>query len=97
MRYLLWLVRFLLLALLVTFAVKNTETVTVRYFLGYEWQAPLVFVLLVFFCIGAVLGVMAGLARYIRQRRELAALKRELRSRPRSGEEAASKGSSKVA
>jgi len=96
MRYLLWLIRFLLLVLLLTFAVKNTETVTVRYFLGYEWQAPLVFVLLVFFCIGAVLGIMAGLARHIRQRRELAALKRELRSRTRSGDEAASRGSSDV-
>jgi len=83
MRYLLWFLRFLLLLLILTFAVKNTGTVTVHYFLGYEWEAPLVFVLLVFFCIGALLGVMAGLGRHIRLRREIAGLKRELRSRPR--------------
>jgi len=81
MRYFLWPVRFLLLVLILTFAVKNTESVTVRYFLGYEWQAPLVFVLLVFFCAGALLGVMAGLGRHIRQRREITILRRELRAR----------------
>jgi len=93
MRYFLWFLRFLLLLLILTFAVKNTGTVTVHYFLGYEWQAPLVFVLLVFFCIGALLGVMAGLARHIRLRREIAGLKRELRLRPRDGEDAAPMGS----
>ena len=43
-----------------SFAVRNTDPVTVRYYLGGEWQAPLIFVLLVAFCAGVALGLAAG-------------------------------------
>ena len=89
MRYLSWLLKFALFVLVLSFAVKNTGTVTVRYYLGYEWQGPLVFVLLVFFCAGVALGIMTGLPRLLRQRREIAALKRELRTQPRAGSDGA--------
>lgn len=89
MRYLTWLLKFALFVLILSFAVKNTDTVTVRYYLGQEWQAPLVFVLLVFFCLGAALGIVASLAHLIRQRREIVALKRELRAQGRAGGEIA--------
>jgi uncharacterized integral membrane protein len=56
MRYLLWLLKFVLFVLILSFAIKNTDTVTVRYYLGYEWQAPLVLVLLVFFGLGRCSG-----------------------------------------
>ena len=69
--------------LLLGFAVKNTDNVAVRYFLGLEWQAPLVFVLLVFFAVGIVLGVMASLGVIVGQRRQILSLRRELRGRPR--------------
>ena len=69
--------------LLLGFAVKNTDNVAVRYFLGLEWQAPLVFVLLVFFAVGVVLGVMASLGVIVGQRRQILSLRRELRGRPR--------------
>jgi lipopolysaccharide assembly protein A len=69
---------------LLGFAVKNTEGVVVHYFLGLEWQAPLVLVLLVFFAAGVVLGVTASLAILVRQRREILGLKRELRGLTRS-------------
>jgi uncharacterized integral membrane protein len=62
--------------LLLGFAVRNTGTVTVRYFLGYEWQSPLAFVLLVCFALGAALGLVAAFGIVLRQRRELAALRR---------------------
>jgi uncharacterized integral membrane protein len=81
MRYVLWIVKLALFALALTFAVKNTDPVTVRYFLGNEWRTPLIFVLLVFFCVGAVLGLLGALGQILRQRRELSALKRELGSR----------------
>ena len=68
---------------LLGFAVKNSDSVVVRYFLGFEWQAPLVFVLLVFFAAGIALGVMASLAVLVRQRREILVLKRELRGATR--------------
>ena len=47
MRYFLWILKFALFVVVLSFAVKNTETVAVRYYLGLEWQAPLVLVLLV--------------------------------------------------
>ena len=43
MRYVAWILKFLLFVLVLTFAVRNTEMVTVRYFLGWEWQSPLFF------------------------------------------------------
>ena len=78
MRYLLWVLTPLLFLFFVTLALKNLDAVPVRYFLGYEWRAPLIFVLLVFFVVGAVLGVVATLGHIVRQRREIALLKREL-------------------
>ena len=60
MRYLLWALKFALFAVAVTFAIKNTDAVAVRYFLGYEWRAPLILVLFVFLCLGAVLGFLGA-------------------------------------
>ena len=78
MRYFLWIVKLALFGIALTFAIKNTDPVAVRYFLGQEWRAPLTFVLLVFFIMGAGLGLLAALVQIMRQRREIAALKREL-------------------
>ena len=49
MRYLSWLFGFVLFLLALGFAVKNSDTVVVHYYLGYQWQASLVLVMLVFF------------------------------------------------
>jgi lipopolysaccharide assembly protein A len=81
MRYLLWILKFALFVLILSFAAKNTETVSLRYYLGYEWQAPLVLVLLIFFCVGVAVGIIASLGHLFRQRRQIAALKQELRVR----------------
>ena len=81
MSYLAWILKLGLFVVVLTFAVKNTDTVTVRYYLGAEWQAPLIFVLLVFFSFGAALGVAASFAQLLRHRREIAALQRELSGR----------------
>jgi uncharacterized integral membrane protein len=78
MRYLLWVLKLALFVLVLAFAVKNTDPVTVRYYLGGEWQAPLVFVLLVAFCIGVAAGLGAALTQVFRQRREIETLRREL-------------------
>jgi len=79
MRYLSWLFKIILFVLLLGFAVKNTETAVLHYYLGYEWRAPLVLILLVFFCAGAAVGIVASLSYLFRQRREMRSLKRELR------------------
>ena len=78
MRYVLWLAAPVVFLFFVTLAVKNLDPVIVRYFLGYEWRAPLIFVLLIFFIMGAMLGILAMLGHFIRQRRELTVLRREL-------------------
>ena len=80
MRYVLWILKLALFALALTFAVKNTEPVVVRYFLGHEWHPPLIFVLLLFFCGGALLGLLSALGQILRQRREISSLKRELQN-----------------
>jgi uncharacterized integral membrane protein len=79
MRYVMWIIRFLLLVLVFTFAVMNTDPVTVRYFLGWEWQSPLIFGLLILSCAGIALGLTAGLGQILKRRREIAALGRTLR------------------
>ena len=91
MRYLLWALKLALFVLVLAFAVKNTDPVTVRYTLGGEWQAPLVFVMLVAFCIGVAAGLGAGLTQVFRQRREIAALRRELGRAGHGGAERAEK------
>ena len=72
MRYLLWAVKFGLFLLVFSFAVKNTDTVAVRWYLGVEWLAPLIFVMLVAFCAGVAFGVLACLPRLFRLRRNRA-------------------------
>lgn len=78
MRYLNWLLRAALFIVLLGFAVKNDQPVTLRYFFGYEWQSSLVIVLLIFFAAGTAIGVLAMLASVLRQRREIARLKRDI-------------------
>ena len=84
MHYLMWTIKVFLFLLILSFALVNTDPVTVRYYLGYQWQAPLVLVLLVAACIGALVGLLAGLFQALRLRREVAALKRELRAMKQS-------------
>lgn len=79
MRYLNWLLRAVLFVLLLGFAVKNDQPVALHYFFGYEWQSSLVVILLMFFAAGAAIGVLAMLPNVLRQRREIARLKREVR------------------
>jgi lipopolysaccharide assembly protein A len=84
MQYLMWVIKAVLFMLILSFAIVNTDPVTVRYYLGYQWQAPLVLVLLVAVCLGALVGLLAGLFQALRLRRQVAALKRELRAAQQS-------------
>ena len=82
MRYLFWILRLLLFVPLFGFALKNSAPVSVRFFLGSQWDASLALVVLVFFGIGAAAGVIACFAYIYRQRREIVELRKELRGRP---------------
>jgi uncharacterized integral membrane protein len=83
MRILSWTLRIILFLALFLFALKNTDTVSLRLYFDQVWHAPLILVLLVFFAAGTAMGVLATLATVFRQRREIARLQRELHSRPR--------------
>ncbi len=75
-----WIFKLALFFLALTFAVKNTDSVTVRYYLGAEWHSPLIFVILVVFCLGAAAGVIVSLPPMIRLRREVARLRKQVSS-----------------
>ena len=72
-----WLLRALVFLAILLLAIMNTGPVTLRFFLG-TWETPMVVAILVFLALGAALGVLACLPRLLRQRSEIARLKREL-------------------
>jgi lipopolysaccharide assembly protein A len=78
MRYFYTAITLILFFAAIGFAVKNSESVTLHYYLGLEWTAPLVIMLLVALGLGVALGVLACLGLVVRQRRQISALKREL-------------------
>jgi lipopolysaccharide assembly protein A len=76
MQALVWILRFLIVLILVWFAVKNSQPIDVNGLPGQVWQAPLVFVLLVAFVGGVVIGLLAWIPTVVRQRRELGRLRK---------------------
>jgi lipopolysaccharide assembly protein A len=69
MKFLSRIVGIVLFILFFGFALKNTQEVALRFFLGYEIHAPLVLMLLAFFAGGAILGVLAMTPTVVRYRR----------------------------
>ena len=61
----------ILFVLFFGFALKNDQIVTLQYFWGYAQSAPLVILLLVFFAIGAALGVLAMVPIVFRHRKDI--------------------------
>ncbi|MFY9261560.1 MAG: LapA family protein [Gallionella sp.] len=78
MRYFNWLWRLFVFFMLIGFTVKNDQPVTLRYFLGFEWESSLVIVLFTFFVAGAAVAVLAMLSIVFSQRRNIARLEREV-------------------
>lgn len=74
-----WIIRTVLFLLLLGFAIKNTEAVTLHFFMGTAWTVPLVVALLGFLVIGALLGMSAMLGPYFHQRREASRLRKQLK------------------
>ena len=69
MRTLNWLWRGLLFFVLFAFALNNQHTVELKWFLGYQWQAPMVFIVLAAFALGCATGVLAMVPSWWRHRR----------------------------
>ena len=75
MRIVAWAIRLIVFVLLVAFAAKNVEPVTLRFYFDLTLQAPLVVLLFAFFAAGALFGIAALLGTLLRHRREISALR----------------------
>ncbi len=82
MRLLTWIFNLTLFVLALGFAVSNTAT-TELHFLPFGkdalWSAPLVIFLLLFFAAGVVVGLLASVPTYFRNRREISRLRKEIK------------------
>ncbi len=78
MRVVTWAIRLLVFLLLVAFAAKNAEPVTLRFYFDMALETPLVAALFAFFVAGALFGLLAPLGTLLRQRRQIAALRKRL-------------------
>ena len=78
MQALVWIVRLLIVLVLIWFADKNADSVTIHGVLDQSWEAPLVFVLLIAFVAGMVIGLLAWIPTVVRQRREIGRLRKSV-------------------
>jgi uncharacterized integral membrane protein len=72
-KYILWLLKAAIFFTLFAFALNNQQIVTVNFFFGTLWQAPLVLVVLAAFSVGVALGVLVMMPRWWKNRRSAAA------------------------
>jgi lipopolysaccharide assembly protein A len=87
MHVLIWIVRVLVVLLLVWFAAKNADIVTLNGF-GGVLKAPLALVLLAFFGAGLLLGLVSALWTIFGLKREIRQLNRALQNKSRAVGEA---------
>jgi len=64
-----WLLKAAIFFTLFAFALNNQGDVTVRFFFGTQWTAPVVLVVLITFSAGLLVGVLGIVPRWWRQRR----------------------------
>jgi putative membrane protein len=69
MRALLWLIRGAVFLTLFAFALNNHHGAVVNWFFGYEWRAPMVFIVLAAFGFGCAFGIFAMVPSWWRHRR----------------------------
>ena len=69
MRIFVWLFRAAIFFSLFAFALNNQHDAVVKWFFGQEWHAPMVFIVLSAFTLGAVFGVLAMVPSWWRHRR----------------------------
>lgn len=71
-----WILKAAIFFTLFAFALNNQHDVTVRFFFGQQWTAPLVLVVLSAFALGLVIGVLGMVPRWWRHRRAAALARR---------------------
>ena len=68
MKYLMWLLKAAIFFTLFAFALNNQQTVSVHFFFGTLWQAPLVLVVLLTFACGLAMGILVMMPRWWKKR-----------------------------
>ena len=63
-----WLLKAAIFFTLFAFALNNQPDVTVHFFFGTQWRAPLVLVVLAAFALGLVVGALGMVPRWWKQR-----------------------------
>ena len=69
MRVITWVFRLFVFFALFAFALNNQQDAAVRWFFGYEWRAPMVFIVLAAFGLGCAFGVSAMVPAWWKHRR----------------------------
>ena len=69
MKYLTWLLKAAIFFALFAFALNNQHEVTVHFFFGTSWRAPLVLVVLAAFAAGLAIGALGMVPRWLKHRR----------------------------
>jgi uncharacterized integral membrane protein len=64
-----WLLKAAIFFTLFAFALNNQSDVTVRFFFGRQWNAPMVLVVLGAFAAGVAVGILGMVPRWWRHRR----------------------------
>ena len=68
MKYLAWLLKAAIFFTLFAFALNNQQDVTVHFFFGTLWRAPLVLVVLAAFALGLAVGALGMVPRWWKHR-----------------------------
>ena len=82
MNILVWIIRVVVILVLVWFASKNADPVSING-IGTTLRAPLALILLAFFGAGLLVGLLSSLVAIFRLKREIKQLNRALQNRPR--------------
>lgn len=73
------IIKVVILLIFLTLALSNTHSIIFAYLPGQEITLPLIIILFIAFFIGAVLGMMAMLGKWLRLRSEHRRLQKELK------------------
>lgn len=90
MKIIFWIIRLALFGLLFLLALRNTGEVTLGLFMGTQWRAPLILILLATFGVGMLAGLLALLPRLMRLRMQASQLRKAQASTPADATPAAS-------
>ena len=72
-----WIVGVVIFLFLLTLSLKNSDTARLWFFGWGPWEAPLILVVLIAFAVGVTAGLLVGVLRTARLKRQLNRVRRE--------------------